>query len=192
MMRQKSSPGMACGSDSSLWVVPPPLPGLCSSTGPTSSTSLFPQVGPPSTMAFSISSMPRGCSFAPLPTPPLPTRLWDLMSHGRPKPAPAPTPAYTTVVSLQVRKHSSPSAPTTSVRRSPSSAPKSTSATFSALPPTPQPPSKPPSLKWWWLVPSLFVPPAARPSHTDRDQGQVPPPSNLPVLQEGGTPSEAQ
>ena len=105
---------------------------------------------------------------------------------------PSPTPAYTTVVSLQVRKHSSPSAPTTSVRRSPSPAPKSTSATFSALPPTPQPPSKPPSLKWWWLVPSLFVPPAARPSHTDRDQGQVPPPSNLPVLQEGGTPSEAQ
>ena len=104
MVRQKSSPGMAGGSDSSLggsssssWLARVPV------TRPTSSTFLFPQVGPPSTMAFSISSMPRGFSFAPLPTLSLPTRLWDLMSHGRPKPAPASTPDYTTLLSLQVK-----------------------------------------------------------------------------------------
>lgn len=86
----------------------------------------------------------------------------------------------------KVRKYSSPSPCTTSVRKSPSSAPKSTSAHL--LSTTTHPNLHPsPRHLWWWLVPSLplcLLQPA--PSHTDCDQGQVPPPSNLPLLQEGG------
>ena len=84
--------------------------------------------GPTQHHGFQYQLHAKRLQLCPPPTPPLPTRLWDLRSHGRPKPTPAPTPDYTTLLSLQVRKHSSPSPPTTSVRKSPSSAPRSTSA----------------------------------------------------------------
>lgn len=136
--------------------VPLPLPARVPVPGPASSAFLFPPGGPTQHHGFQYQLHAEGLQLCPPadPTTANATVGLDVTWASQTYPSPHPQRHYTTLTASQKSENPLPHHPP-HVRKSPSSASKSTSVHLLGMTPTPQPPSKPSSPKWWWLVPSL-------------------------------------